>query len=63
MKNYFISGGKCYILAFSWSDLLPIQQRIISYPKWNRYLNVLLKEDHSSNDKCEMKRVNLVEIL
>ncbi|XP_054164652.1 juvenile hormone acid O-methyltransferase-like [Oppia nitens] len=36
-------GGYCYILLFSWSDLLPIQQKMAIMDKWQQYFFAIPK--------------------
>ncbi|RWS22002.1 phosphomethylethanolamine N-methyltransferase-like protein [Leptotrombidium deliense] len=45
-------GGQCYALLFFWSDILPLQEQITHFPKWNKYFSHLEKSDVTTTDKC-----------
>lgn len=40
-------GGKAYLVFFSWSDLLPLQERMTLTPRWRKYFADLIVGDDS----------------
>ena len=38
-------GSTCFLVFFSWTDLLPIQEQIILHPRWRKYFKEVLESD------------------
>ena len=51
-----IKGGYCYILLFSWSDLLPVQQRMALMDEWQQYFFAIPK--NCNNPISRMHELN-----
>ncbi|KAI1301849.1 Trans-aconitate 2-methyltransferase [Halotydeus destructor] len=42
--NLLSPGGRAYLVFFSWTDLLPLQERMTLDPKWRRYFAAILDD-------------------
>ncbi|XP_074599431.1 juvenile hormone acid O-methyltransferase-like [Brevipalpus obovatus] len=49
-------GGKCYILIFSWSHLLPVQEQITFHPRWADFFK------HLESDKIKVQKIDGIEL-
>lgn len=43
-----IQGGWTYLILFSWSDLLPLQEQLTLHPKWRHFFQKTERTDSSS---------------
>ena len=51
-------GGRCYLLIFSWSDMLPLQEQLIYHPKWRKYFKSVIEagEEEKSSDSLDVAK-------
>ena len=38
IRSFLKPDGRCYLLLFSWSDAIPMQELMIKHPKWQQFL-------------------------
>jgi SAM-dependent methyltransferase len=44
-------GGKCYLLFFSWSDILPLQENWARYGRWREFFKSVEQSEDEPQDK------------
>ena len=50
IRNLLTPGGMCYLLLFSWSDMLPLQEQLVYHPRWRKYFKEVIEEgDRNAN--------------
>lgn len=50
IRNLLKPGGICYLLLFSWSDMLPLQEQLVYHSRWRKYFKEVI-EDEERNAK------------
>lgn len=49
IRTLMSPGSTCFLLFFSWSDWLPIQEQIILHPRWRKYFKDVLESESRSD--------------
>ena len=56
IRSLLKPGGACYLLLFSWSDMLPLQEQLVYHPRWRKYFKSVIEEDERSSSQLEVKK-------
>lgn len=50
IRSIMKPGAICYIILFSWSDMLPLQEQLVYHVKWRKYFkNIIEEEDRNTS--------------
>jgi SAM-dependent methyltransferase len=49
IRNLLKPGAVAYLLLFSWSDMLPLQEQLVYHPRWRKYFKAVIEEEEERN--------------
>ena len=61
IRNMLKPGGRCYIVLFSWSDMLPLQEQMTYHPRWRMYFKSVIEDSLSEKKSLEVNKEATVE--
>lgn len=44
IRSLLKPGGRCYLVVFSWSDILPAFEDMVLHPKWRKYFKSVIED-------------------
>lgn len=49
-------GGTCYLLLFSWCDMLPLQEQMVYHPRWRKYFTAVIQDQDSGTSHLQVRK-------
>lgn len=54
IRSLLKPGGTCYLLIFSWCDMLPLQEQMVYHPRWRKYFTAVIQDQNSSTSHLQV---------
>lgn len=56
IRNLLKPAGMCYLLLFSWSDMLPLQEQLVFHPRWRKYFKSVIEEEERNANQLNVRK-------